>query len=290
MIEILEGTRETVSYSEHFRIRLYLNQETENYPIHWHTAAEIIMPLENKYTVVVNGEKHVLNPGDIIVIPPGELHELFAPESGRRMILQFDSAMLHQLDGFSSSFSLLGSCTAVRASSHEELHGILRPLLLHIMDEYFSDSPFKEAAAFSWLIQFFVQLGRSCILGENRFPNTKSRKQHEYIDKFLEVCTYINEHCTEDIRIEEMADLAGFSKFHFIRLFKQFTGTSYSYYLNKRRIMNAEKLLIDPNLSITETAMRSGFVSLATFNRVFKSYKKCTPSEYKNLQGVHRTP
>lgn len=58
-------------------------------------------------------------------------------------------------------------------------------------------------------------------------------------------------------------------------------------YLNQQRIMYAEKLLIDPSLSITDVAMQSGFVSLATFNRVFKTYKNCTPTQYKSLQGVH---
>ncbi|MNC77524.1 Virulence regulon transcriptional activator VirF [compost metagenome] len=58
-------------------------------------------------------------------------------------------------------------------------------------------------------------------------------------------------------------------------------------YLNQQRIMYAEKLLIDPSLSITDVAMQSGFVSLATFNRVFKTYKNCTPTQYKLLQGVH---
>ncbi|MEC0369644.1 helix-turn-helix transcriptional regulator [Paenibacillus chibensis] len=289
MIEILEGTRETVSYSPHFRVRLYLNQETENYPIHWHPAAEVIMPLENIYTAVVIGERHVLNPGDIIVIPPGELHELFAPDSGKRIILQFDSAMLYQLEGFSSSLSLLGSSIVIRSGENNDLHASLKALLLRIMNEYFSDQPLKEAAAFSLLIQFFVQLGRNYVLGENRFPNTRSRKQHAYVEMFLEICAYINDHCTEDITIDHVAERAGFSKFHFIRLFKQFTGSSYYTYLNKRKIMHAEKLLMDPNITITEVAMKSGFVSLATFNRVFKSYKKCTPSQFKNLEGIHRT-
>lgn len=289
MIEILEGTRETVSYSPHFRVRLYMNQETENYPIHWHTAVEVIMPMENIYTAVVIGERHILNPGDILVIPPGELHELFAPDSGKRIILQFDSAMLYQLDGFSSSLSLLGSSIVIRGEQHEDLHANLRDLLLQIMNEYFSAAPLKEAAAFSLLIQFFVQLGRNYVLGENRFPKTRTGNKHKYVDLFLEICTYINEHCTEDLSIDHVAEKAGFSKFHFIRLFKQFTGSSYYTYLNKRKIMNAEKLLMDPNITITEVAMRSGFVSLATFNRVFKSYKKCTPSQFKNLEGVHRT-
>lgn len=65
---------------------------------------------------------------------------------------------------------------------------------------------------------------------------------------------------------------------------------SYYSYLNQHRIMYAEKLLIDPNLSVTEVAMRSGFGSLSTFNRVFKAYKKCTPTQYKYLHGNPKTP
>ncbi|WP_040953006.1 helix-turn-helix domain-containing protein [Gorillibacterium massiliense] len=287
MIEILNGTRETVSYHEHFGIRLYLNHEAEDYPIHWHTAAEVIMPIENIYTVIVNDTKHVLQPGDILVIPPGELHELFAPDSGERIILQFDYSLLQNLNGFNSTFHLLRPYVTVTAEDNKELHEQIKPLILDIMKEYFSKSLLKEASAYSMLIQFYVILGRNCMEGDQRFPHNGSQKQHRYIDKFLQVCNYMNEHCTEDIQVDDLAAIAGFSKFHFARLFKQFTGMSYYSYLNEHRIMHAEKLLIDPNLSITEVAMRSGFVSLATFNRVFKTYKKCTPTQYKMLHGNH---
>ncbi|BCJ94358.1 AraC family transcriptional regulator [Anaerocolumna cellulosilytica] len=287
MIEILNGTRETVSYLEHFGIRLYLNQEAEDYPVHWHTAGEIIMPIDNIYTVIVNDTKHVLNPGEILVLPSGELHQLFAPESGERIILQFDCSLLYNLTGFDSAFHLFHPCIVITKESSEELHRLLKNILLNLKKEYFSKSLLKEASAYSMLIQFFVILGRNCMKGENRFPGTKSQKQHEYIDKFLQVCNYMNEHCTEDIKVEDLAAMAGFSKFHFTRLFKQFTGMSYYSYLNKHRIMHAERLLIDPNLSVTEVAMRSGFISLATFNRVFKTYKRCTPTEYKCLHGTH---
>ena len=49
-------------------------------------------------------------------------------------------------------------------------------------------------------------------------------KQQEYAEKFMEVCEYINAHFSEDLKLEDVAEMAGFSKFHFTRLFKQFTG------------------------------------------------------------------
>ena len=47
--------------------------------------------------------------------------------------------------------------------------------------------------------------------------------------------------------------------------------------------------MIQPNLSITEVAMHSGFNSLSTFNRIFKSAKNCTPWEYKRLNQAKKT-
>jgi AraC-like DNA-binding protein len=287
MIEILNGTRETVSYGNDFGIRLYLNDEAEDYPVHWHTAVEVIMPLINNYTVVINDMKYVLDPGEIIILPSGELHQLYAPKEGERIIFQFEYSLLNHLNGFDSTFHMYHPCIIINSNNYKEIHNNLKELLLNIKNEYFSNTVLKEASIYSLLIQFFVTLGRECMNGESCFPNTKIQKQHEYIDKFIQVCNYMNEHCTEDLSVDELASIAGFSKFHFARLFKQFTGMTYYNYLNKHRIMQAEKLLIDPNLSVTEVAMCSGFVSLATFNRLFKSYKKCTPTEYKRLHGTH---
>lgn len=56
MIEELHGRRETVLHPATQAFRLYMNIEAENYPAHWHTDLEIIMPIENIYTAVI--EKH----------------------------------------------------------------------------------------------------------------------------------------------------------------------------------------------------------------------------------------
>jgi AraC-like DNA-binding protein len=286
MIEILNGTQETVSYDKNTGIRLYRNIESEDYPIHWHTAIEVIMPIKNIYTIAINDEKHTLNPRDIILVSSGELHELFSPEDGERIILQIDYYLLNQINGLDSTLYIFQPYVIITEKANKKDHDILETILLDITEEYFSDSPLKEAYIYSRIIHFMVILCRSCMKTRTTLPNTKINKQHEYIEKFLNICNYISEHCTEGITLDDAASIAGFSKFHFSRLFKQFTGMSFTNYLNKHRIMHAERLLIDPNLSITEAAMRSGFVSLATFNRLFKTYKKCTPTEFKNLHNV----
>ena len=90
----------------------------------------------------------------------------------------------------------------------------------------------------------------------------------------------------DPITLEMVSDIAGFSKYHFSRLFKQCSGYNFYDYLCYLRIKSAENLLIHPGVSITEIALQSGFTSLSTFNRIFKKIKNCTPSEYRNLYNI----
>ena len=103
------------------------------------------------------------------------------------------------------------------------------------------------------------------------------------MEKFMYICEYISEHCTEDLSLDDVANLAGFSKYHFSRLFKQFTNVSFYKYLNQKRIALAEKQLSDINNSITDVAINSGFSSMSSFIRMFKQIKNCTPTEFRNL-------
>jgi len=54
-------------------------------------------------------------------------------------------------------------------------------------------------------------------------------EQQEYIEKFMAVCDYINSHCTEELTLDDISAMAGFSKYHFSRLFKEFTNTSFRF-------------------------------------------------------------
>lgn len=83
--------------------------------------------------------------------------------------------------------------------------------------------------------------------------------------------------------LEEVASMAGFSKYHFTRLFKQYADTSFYKYLNQKRIAHAKNLLIDKNLSVLEVALQSGFSNLSSFLRMFKQLTGCTPTELRRI-------
>ena len=150
------------------------------------------------------------------------------------------------------------------------------------MKEYKEGIPFFEASIYSMLARLLVLIGRGHADAAQRFV-TDDIRQRKYVEKFMAVCSYIDEHCTENLTLDDVAEFSGFSKYHFTRLFRQFTGFTFYRYLNQKRIAKAERILADPSLSVTDVAMASGFSSMSAFIRMFKIMKGCTPSEFRKM-------
>lgn len=282
MIESLNGMRETVHYKADTNLRLYHNDQPENYPYHWHTPVEIIVPVENSYSVTIGRQTIALEPTDIIFICPGVIHSLTAPANGKRIIFQAEITMFTAIRDFESIISLMSPALKIAHAHAPDIHSRILNLLLEIAEDYDNNYFLLETTIYSKLLQIFVTIGTN-------FTNSFEHISHEvhlhkeYAEKFMSVCSYINEHCTENLNLDDIAAIAGFSKYHFTRLFKQFTTTTFYKYLNQKRIEHAQRLLTDPEISITEAAFRSGYTSLSAFIRMFKLLNQCTPTEYRNL-------
>lgn len=85
----------------------------------------------------------------------------------------------------------------------------------------------------------------------------------------------------ERIDVDTVAAGAGYSRFHFVRLFKEVYGESPGQYLSRRRVERAQDLLRTANLTITEICRAVGFESLGSFSSRFKQLTGVTPSDYR---------
>ena len=99
------------------------------------------------------------------------------------------------------------------------------------------------------------------------------------------VLAFIGEHFAEDIPVEKLAQLAGLSKFHFIRAFKRDTGYTPHEYIIHIRINTAKYLLKNTRLSIREICGATGFSGESVFCSSFKKHVGLTPLEYRSLSG-----
>ena len=282
MIEILNGIHETVKYDTDMQLRLFRNQGAEHFPPHWHIPYEIIMPISNSYHVRCTNHEFHLNEEDILIICPGVVHELCAPQAGERIIFQpaMSRIPLKELEILNS---IISPAILISPETYPQIHKKVLQLMLEITDEYQSGLPYAESAIYGRFLEILVCIGRSHAEQTQHNFEAKGSKQKEYMEKFLFISNYINEHFSENLTLEEVASLAGFSKYHFTRLFKQYADTSFYKYLNQKRIAHAKNLLLDPNLSVIEVALQSGFSSLAAFTRMFRLMNNCTPTEFRKM-------
>ena len=91
----------------------------------------------------------------------------------------------------------------------------------------------------------------------------------------------------EEIRLAQLAEIAGMSPSAFSRFFKLHTGRNLSDYIIDIRLGYAARKLVDTNHSISEISFECGFNNLSNFNRIFKRKKGYSPSEFR--ENYHKT-
>jgi len=100
-------------------------------------------------------------------------------------------------------------------------------------------------------------------------------------NRLSRIINFISNEYANQIALEDLAKEAAMTTSSLCRFFKSRTNKTIFQFINEFRIGKACQLLISGNQSVTEVCFNSGFNSLTTFNRVFKEYKRVTPSKYK---------
>jgi AraC-like DNA-binding protein len=111
----------------------------------------------------------------------------------------------------------------------------------------------------------------------------------ELLARLHQAREYVDEHYRMALSVDQLAAMAQVSKFHFIRSFKVAYGMTPIRYLSFRRIRQAQDLLRDPDLTVTQVCMRVGFTSLGSFSSRFSQLVGQSPSAYRrSLHGDGR--
>ncbi len=103
-----------------------------------------------------------------------------------------------------------------------------------------------------------------------------------YQKQLNKVIEFIGKHLDEDLTLDQLSDMACFSKYHFHRLFTAYTGLSLQQYIRWLRLKRAaHQLIINKDQSIINIAVDAGFESHEAFSRVFKQTCGISPSEFR---------
>lgn len=277
------------TYEElHFHSNSYINVSHPNSPSryapHWHTYGEFILstsPSESVFTLA--SETIVLNQNDLLMIWPCELHSVESAQEGSLLIIQFPGEMLsctselHMVQDFITRQHLLPG------TDPAGLNQQILPLLHRMERISLSNDPFRDTRKQICLMEIFLLLARDFTKLLPAGPDfTQAPHNARVLQKLSRACSYISQHCDKNITLDDAAAYAGFSKYHFSRIFKEYLNTSFTGYLTSQRVQKAISLFSRPDLSITDAVFLSGFGSVASFNRSFRQVMGCTPSEYRD--------
>ena len=262
-------------------IRVALINLPSYYPKHWHSFPEIIASCNGELDIIIDNKSYHLKENQFALIPPRKLHSIENVENSTVLVIQFSNDSLPRLHDFVTNRHILYLQETIDNNdfSNHEIKPI--DILYKIKECYFSNIAFKEFHLYRELLQFFIVLGNYNFKLNNNL-STEKRNQNHY-KKFNSVAKYIDEHYASNISLDEVSSYAGFSKYHFSRIFKEYFEISFPEYVMKQRVKHAIELLEDPNNSILNAALLSGFSSPSSFNRVFKQIMHCTPSNFRKM-------
>jgi len=105
---------------------------------------------------------------------------------------------------------------------------------------------------------------------------------HEAVQRALD---YIEDNLKSEIDAAQLAACAGYSEFHFLRVFKQVVGLTPADYIRKRRITEIVRAMASGKRSISDIAFEFGFNSKENFSRAFKREHHILPGEFRTVQN-----
>lgn len=251
---------------------------------HWHTEFEINYVYGGSARYHIDYDYFNSQSGDIILIRPNAPHSIHPKEERGHetatLLFHLDMLGASHLDKTSMLYlqplqTDIFKCKP-RIQPQDPGYEEIKFALITIFELIEHQPPYFELPLKSRLFELFYLLYRHhYIIRKN--TDDMYRKN----EKLRELIEFIQQHYDEPLSMEQLAEKMGYSKTHFMTVFKQHTGTSCLEFIIQVRLRAATDLLTNSLLPVVEIANHVGFNNLSNFNRQFKQYYHTTPSQFR---------
>ncbi len=280
--DYLEQTR---FHSDTFRFRCFPLLEADTFP-HWHNHLEFVHSTRLSNDVHVNGFLHVLDCGDVLVIPPGSLHSIRVQGSeytamviGEGLLtgLTHDSHLAAVVRPFMNALAF--------APIHLTTVDCARTEVSSLLDRLVREDAQKDPG-YEGAIKAILCLLLGVLVRERPELAEWTKWYHEDATQTMKTAlVHLANHYDEKVTLLDMSRLTNLSIQHFCRLFKSHTGKTFLEYLTLLRLEHAYRLLVDTGMPITRIPERTGFCNGHYFSRVFRAQYGKTPSAVRKQHG-----
>jgi len=250
---------------------------------HWHDHLEIAYVMSGSGKYNINNEIYDVKEGDLLILNPGVMHESLPNEQGENATTEFFVGFSDiQLQDYPPNFLPTPDGGHIMHTSGEFRQKIMR--LCTSMEA--ENLIYKEGRYFmlkSYLMQLILLVIRE--QSESISPTGsyafKSVKKSYVVEQMI---TYFEEHYSEKISLDQIAENMYLSPFYLSKIFKSETGDTPIHYLINIRMEKARKLLEDNReSSIQEVAAMVGYDDAYHFSKLFKKRYGVAPSRIRKL-------
>ncbi len=276
---VLQGKQEFITYMEHSSVRVWPSNREGHFETHMHSAVEVILPSQGCSVYRVADREYRVGPEEILFIPPNIPHELYESDGIFRYLILFEPTTLYSLQDLQQNNRFTQHPVYLQEPS--ETREQVSRLLHQLVECYFEHRPMWNTRCYARLLEVYALLACHYRPAPEQEPDTAHRSIDPGIMNMA--VNYISDHYTGEVTLEQVAAFAGYSKYYFSRTFRDYFGISFSDYLLVKRINQAANLLVHTDMPIGDVAKEAGFGSIATFNRIFRKHKNCTPTRYRAI-------
>lgn len=271
---------------EDFRLFHLDTALAEDTAFHYHEFHKIVFFLSGKGNYLVGGRSYALRPNDIILVERGAIHkaEISPDVRYERVILYIDPDFLTVQ---SSEKSSLDQCFQTASENRsfvirpgaERRDGLCRVLTALEAAER-GEGFGRDILARSLLIQLLVELGSG--MGSDQYRYAPVENSGE---KTAEILEFLQDHLTEEISIDRLAEEFYLSKYHMMRLFRSRTGFTIHGYLTDKRLHLARELIARGETAL-EACYSCGYKDYSAFSRAYKKRFQESPGRAREGRGA----
>lgn len=258
----------------------YTRGRVEPIPKHSHEEYQFALSLDHHGEYTYLGELHQIPVGQLSIVHSGEVH---APSDRTHLPEPAHFAMAHIHPKWLSAVATEIATEIVTEISPGPSNGpffsavlpkdpLLNRLFLSLSTTTKQHSSQLEKDTALW--EFLSYLISQYAINEPAAHSLKPARKAVVLAR-----DYLHAHYSNDVSLEQLAAIAGLSRFHFCRLFRQEIGVSASTYQTQLRLSEARKLLAQGCL-ISESAIATGFYDQSHFGKYFKRHVGTTPARY----------
>ncbi|MEC3640295.1 AraC family transcriptional regulator [Bacillus halotolerans] len=268
----MQNESRTLHLDPHLNIEAYrFKGIMQKFPNHFHDYYVIGFIEKGQRYLACQNQEYIINPGDLLLFNPRDTHSC------------------EQIDGRTLDYRCINVMPDVMKKAVEEITGAghLPYFSHHVLFRHELTSSLQE-------LHILISKEKQALRKEELFLHLLEELFRRYSDvTFLNsipepsdevkmVCGFLEEHYAENVTLNDLSELTGWSKYHLLRSFTKQKGITPNSYLETIRINQAKKLL-EQGVRPIDAAFQTGFSDQSHMTKFFKRQVGLTPKQYMKI-------